>query len=112
VRGHWFQEELALGNRQRWGPQRPEERFGHNPADHGKGCQNEAETAIEYNAILPGHEPSQSFGWNQSRPILVADCGDNTAQVGQECCLGDQLVLHHQSSSLHRFEVEHVSGSR
>jgi hypothetical protein len=77
----WLQGELPLGNRQPGGPQRPEKRFSHNPTDHGKGHQDEAKTAIEYNAILTGHAPSQAAGWNQVRRILVVDCGDNTAQV-------------------------------
>jgi hypothetical protein len=75
------QDELSLGNRQPGGPQRPEKRLGDNPTDHGKGCQDEPNTTIEHNAILTGHEPSQSLGWNQVRRILVADCGNNTAQV-------------------------------
>jgi hypothetical protein len=77
----WLQDELPLRNRQPWGPQRLEERFSHNPADHGKGRQDEAKTAIEHNAILMGHEPSRSLGLNQDRRILVGDCGDNNAQV-------------------------------
>jgi hypothetical protein len=70
-----------LGNRQPWGPQRPEKRFGDNPTDHRKGCQDEPKTAIEHKAILTGHAPSQSFGWNQNSQILEANYGDNTAQV-------------------------------
>jgi hypothetical protein len=70
-----------LGNRQLWGPQWPEKRFSHNPADHGKGHHDEAKPDIEHNAILMGHAPSQSFGWNQNRQILEANYGDNTAQV-------------------------------
>jgi hypothetical protein len=77
----WLQDELPLRNRQPWGPQRPEKRFSHNPADHSKGRQDEAKTAIEHNAMLTGHAPSRSLGLNQDRRILVADCGDNTAQV-------------------------------
>jgi hypothetical protein len=77
----WLQDELSLRNRQPWGPQRPEERFSHNPADQGKGRQDEAKMAIEHNAMLTGHAPSRSLGLNQDRRILVADCGDNTAQV-------------------------------
>jgi hypothetical protein len=64
-----------LGNRQLWGPQWPEKRFSHHPADHGKRHQDETKTAIEHNAILTGHAPSQSFGWNRadgsSLPIVA-----------------------------------------
>jgi hypothetical protein len=74
------QDALSLGNRQLWGPQRPEKRFSHNPADEGKGHHDETKLAIEHNAILTGHASSQSLGWNQSKQILGANCGDNTAQ--------------------------------
>ncbi|GEO17383.1 hypothetical protein MAE02_50790 [Microvirga aerophila] len=70
-----------MGYRQPWGPQRPEKQFSLNPADHGKGHQDEAKTAIEHKAILTRREPSQSLGWNQVKRILVAVCGDNTAQI-------------------------------
>ena len=78
---NWPQNELPLGNRQPWGPQRPEKWFSHNPTNHGEGYQDKAKTAKEYNAILTGHAPSHVLDWNQVKRILVVDCGDNTAQV-------------------------------
>ena len=76
-----LQDELPLSNRQRRGPQRPEKRFSHNPANHGKSHHDEAKPAIEHNAILMRHTPSQSLSQHQDRQIIMANYGDNTAQV-------------------------------
>jgi hypothetical protein len=51
---------LPLSDGQARGPQVPKNRFGNHPGNESEGSQNEPDTAIQRNTILPGHrEPSE-----------------------------------------------------
>ena len=79
---------LPAGEREAWGPQRPEERLSNNPADDGEGGQDKPDPAIERNSILVGHKALRS-----SHITDNVDAPKPVAKGNAEDLAGDPLLL-------------------